>query len=393
MKLAIAQVYDGSYGSGVFLGNLNLGQGESGISTGSTNPLPDELNALGKLSLYEGCEQEFQVDFDLQFVTQAIKIIPMGAAVDNLLAPDGEPLNLLDTLNSGETTVKRKFIVKQNPSFSNGEKGYIISISTIAGTTNEVARDTTEIYDFYRQVTHSAQYVMPTTMYPGKLELNLSGGSPNLFRSFTGGATWENAWLPVQSYQISAIGSEGTILLCEPNGCVTYTVNVGRTEYPPAIPREINIPQIPGAEIYPPAGRLFVNSRENYTFTIVPTATGGSIPVVTTNRTRIPDSEGVAVTPNADGSYTVTIYNIMETVQLYVDFATSSESLAGDRVWSNGDRLYVASHRAGEAKIYSVAGKLVKTVVLSTGEAASLPLPAGIYMIALNGKTYRVAVR
>ncbi|MDR2120685.1 MAG: T9SS type A sorting domain-containing protein [Tannerella sp.] len=394
LKLAIAQV-DQYHGDGVFLGNLNLGQGESGIATAYSNKLPDALNELGAYSFYEGCEQTFQVEFDPQTVTQAIELVPKGAAAGNLFAPDGEPLNLLDTLSVGETTVVRPFVIKSDPSFENGEKGYIISISTEAGTSHVIARDTTEIYSFYRTVTWNVHHIMPTTMYPGKLDLNLADGSPNLFRSFDGGETWENARQPLSPVQISNFGDEGTILLCEPNGCVTHVVSIEHHTSPPTLYREIGIPDIPGVIMYPPAGRHFLVSQEDYTFTITPTAGANSgTPVITTNRTRIPDEEGVSVVPNADGSYTVTIYDIREEIRLNIDIPAAGEYVAGDKVWSGGGgQLFVTSHKAGAAKVYNVIGEQVKTTVLAAGETTSVSLPKGVYVITLNGKTYKVVVR
>jgi hypothetical protein len=104
----------------------------------------------------------------------------------------------------------------------------------------------------------------------------------------------------------------------------------------------------------------------------------------------------VKVTRNDDGTYTVLIacvqQNITVTVTAVSPVATN-EHIAGARVWSYGNRLYVAATQPGQAYIYNVSGVLVKILPFAAGETVSATLPAGVYVVAAEGRRYKVAVK
>ncbi|MDR1601581.1 MAG: hypothetical protein LBS42_04035, partial [Tannerella sp.] len=64
------------------------------------------------------------------------------------------------------------------------------------------------------------------------------------------------------------------------------------------------------------------------------------------------------------------------------------------RVWSYGNRLYVAAGATdGRAHIYNVTGVLVKILPYAAGETVGATLPAGVYVVAAEGRRYKVAVK
>ncbi|MDR1601729.1 MAG: T9SS type A sorting domain-containing protein [Tannerella sp.] len=55
--------------------------------------------------------------------------------------------------------------------------------------------------------------------------------------------------------------------------------------------------------------------------------------------------------------------------------------------------VYLTSAQAGEVKIYGISGSLLQTFTLPAASKSSVTLPVGIYIVSLNGKTYKVVVR
>ncbi|MDR3262594.1 MAG: T9SS type A sorting domain-containing protein [Tannerella sp.] len=48
-----------------------------------------------------------------------------------------------------------------------------------------------------------------------------------------------------------------------------------------------------------------------------------------------------------------------------------------------------ATHN-GEARIYGLTGQLVKTVPHTAGETVQTTLPRGVYIVAVNGRSYKI---
>jgi hypothetical protein len=123
----------------------------------------------------------------------------------------------------------------------------------------------------------------------------------------------------------------------------------------------------------------------------------GYEPQVTTDRTSIPDDKGgVKVTRNADGTWTVRIRQIQQALTVTittVGASTATGQVAAAQAWSHGRRLYIAATQPGEAYVYNVAGVRVKILPYAAGETVGATLPTGVYVVALEGKRYKVAVR
>lgn len=397
LKIGIAQV-DVQHGDGVFIGNLDLGQGTAGIDGNNTwAGWPAAYDSLGLFNFYTGCEQTLTVDFDPMGVTQAIKIIPMGAAAnDNLVDFDGKPLQLLDTLASGETTVVRPFKVADDADFENGAEGWFITISYDPGNpATEYARDTTDVYKFYKRATTKVTYRQPTVGYAGVLDLGIEYGSPDLFRSMNGGITWERASQPLTKSQVANYIPGDIILLKEPNSCWLTELTADKDFGEKPILRPVFVPNVSGIVTNYASGTHYINSGDDFILTI--TLTGdqvGKVPVVRIDRKNTSES-GVKRIDNGDGTYTFIIYEIREPIDISFDFETSNASIEdGNKTWSFDGQLYITSAEAGRVVVYDVSGAMVKVFAVNAGETTSTTLPTGVYVVAFaKGNPHKVTVK
>jgi hypothetical protein len=83
-------------------------------------------------------------------------------------------------------------------------------------------------------------------------------------------------------------------------------------------------------------------------------------------------------------------------LQYYVNFYYGNSSSVKAvpenvaRVWSSGGQLYIAGATSGMAQVYTVSGRLLKTVSFTSGQTTATPLPRGIYIVAAAGRTWKV---
>jgi hypothetical protein len=84
---------------------------------------------------------------------------------------------------------------------------------------------------------------------------------------------------------------------------------------------------------------------------------------------------------------------VRQSLQLGIDLATANTPVAATKVWSYAHTLYIYATRDGEARIYSMAGQLVKAVAYTAGETAQSTLPQGVYIVVVNGRTYKIVVQ
>jgi hypothetical protein len=169
---------------------------------------------------------------------------------------------------------------------------------------------------------------------------------------------------------------------------------------PAVIHREILMPEVAGYVTDPPPGDHHLESGRDFTFYLIPTEedTRMYIPKVTTNRRIGSDIDGVIVDPQEDGYYLVTIREIRESIEIYITNGTPPEDdanadIAGTTVWGEKGVLYVRSLEPGIARIYSATGSLSATITAEAGVPRSTPLPAGVYIVSLNGVTYKTIVK
>jgi uncharacterized repeat protein (TIGR02543 family) len=181
-------------------------------------------------------------------------------------------------------------------------------------------------------------------------------------------------------------------------------VDMGAREYDsgpmvyPEIKREVILPAVEGIRTDPAAGSHYVNSREDFVFTVYPSeAYANQRLVVTTSRTSIPDEEGVTVWKNADGSYQVTIHYIQDRVEVFIDFEMPDgmQTPEGNRIWSYRGQLHVKTTKAlSVLRIYTLSGYLHAQYTLTSGETV-IPLPGGVYVVTLDqsGMKQKIIVR
>jgi hypothetical protein len=179
-------------------------------------------------------------------------------------------------------------------------------------------------------------------------------------------------------------------------------VDMGAYEYnskliPTGLEREVILPSVSDVVTEPGAGIHYVLSLSDFTFRVIPSSRYAGEPLaVTTSRIRIPDSEGVKIVKNADGSYDVTIFLIQDKTEVFISFFdihAGNESLSGSRVWAYRNELHVKS-AAGTLRIYTLSGRLFKQQPLAAGETI-IPLPQGVYVISIDdsGMKQKVIIR
>jgi hypothetical protein len=163
---------------------------------------------------------------------------------------------------------------------------------------------------------------------------------------------------------------------------------------PPSIRREVTLPHIPGATTDPPAGTYYIDSGEDFIFTVYPDPANSLLTLfVTAGRIFDENGGGVTWTANGDGSYTVRIRQIRENITVSVSFSTGNSAIdGGTQVWSHADALYIASPRDGEARIYSLSGVLMKIIPFAAGETVRTQLPGGFYIVVSGRERYKVMV-
>jgi hypothetical protein len=193
------------------------------------------------------------------------------------------------------------------------------------------------------------------------------------------------------TYEITVDIAAGTTY-AGATGLVVGTVTIPEPVYPPPTLREVILPSLPGVTTDPPAGSYYLPGGSDFVFTLTPAAAQAALtPVIKTGRTN-DAGDGVEITPNGDGSYTVRIRQVRQPLTVTIDFTTAGATIDGARVWSYAGTLYITAAVDSEARIYSVSGGLAKSIPAAAGATVSAPLPAGFYVVVLGGKPYKVFV-
>jgi hypothetical protein len=167
--------------------------------------------------------------------------------------------------------------------------------------------------------------------------------------------------------------------------------------------REVVLPQVAGVTTDPPAGTYHVESHHDFIFTLtlaVPSATAPAVRTI-----YIPDGSDsgseVGVTPAAaPGSYTVRIRSVTRSpLQIVIELPADTDTDTGTaappsdaaRVWTAAGHLHIVSPAAGEARVYSATGMLIKIIRYEAGETVRVPLPKGFHAVVLSGgKTVKI---
>lgn len=357
-----------------------------------------QYDLLGAYNRYQQCNYSLQLSFVASASDRTVEVWSEGSGAAHVFnANTGKYFKDMQTykLPAGTTTLAIPYKIDEDVEDA-GLVTFAWKVSDI-GTT--VYTDTYTLYAVPE--IKLVKYTPPTTLFKGVLDISITNGSYYIQRSMDGGQSWQLARdtitgeiLPFSQSQIANFIPGSTILFRQPEGCgyeelKVGTENDGNGSAP--INRLVNMPQVTDAISTVEAGQHRVTSGSDFTFTITPTGdNAGKSLHVSTSRTSVPDSEGVRIVNNDDGSYTVTILHIREAITIAIDFATGIDSIDGNAVWSHANLLYIRSEETGEAAVYTLPGALVSNLRVNAGETVTLPLNNGVYVVILNGKTYKI---
>jgi hypothetical protein len=309
--------------------------------------------------------------------------LPFGDWVDGELAREkGE--------NAGQYNILRGTVVIRNYADEDVSGNYNIYISPMKFTINPASPGA---------IKKENGFEWPETPIFGPLQLPsvTVKGVPIVYTLIPSGAA------TLVDYLLIPLGGEIrlTATTTDPNYVPlneTHVILVSSPSQPP-VRREVHLPAVPGVVTSLPAGLHQVISGTDFVFILSP-AEGREFeaaPVVRASRPNDPDiiMLDAAVTPNSDGTYTVTVPGVLQNMDILIEApvtpATGNAAITGDRVWSAGGRLYIQAAVPGEAQIYGLTGTLVKAISCTAGETVT-ELPAGTYFIKANGKAQKVVV-
>jgi hypothetical protein len=339
---------------------------------------------------FEGCEKTFTVTVPETGFDREVTVTYLGLAEKYLVAKDGGQWKKI-VVPKGMTELVLAYRTLRVPDELEGGSG-AIEISTPALPGGASTR-----FRFWNKPDVSGMVYIPrTTQYEGRLEFNLCGGSPGLLRSFNHGRSWEDARLPVTPLQLERL--EEVILFREPGGCEVIEAFLPAGGSGNAvIERKVSIPAWQHVATDLPVGLHYVKSGKDFVFTA--TLSGPYArhrPTVATDRRLSPDE--VFVTPLGNDVFRIRIPAVREDLRIIfrvdgVELPTGNEAVASTRIWTGEGCMYITSAAGGEAWIHTLTGTLVKRVPVMAGETCRIPLPAGFYLVTLNGGTYKTAVR
>ena len=151
---------------------------------------------------------------------------------------------------------------------------------------------------------------------------------------------------------------------------------------------DVTLPVVEGATIEA-VGSTSVEAGDSFSFTV--TVKEG---YVATNM--VVKANGVTLTPNADGRYTIANVrsNVVVTVTgIEEDPATAIESVDASelKVWAADGRLFIQTPQADRAYIVTFGGRVYKIQELPAGETA-IPMPQGAYIIYVGGESFKISM-
>ena len=219
MKLAVGNVGDNAYQSGVFLEAESFDLGEDLINYGN--------NVQGIDYVYKGCANNKFVITDGSFNTGSSVTLQLryGGTAGNgsdVTSPDGSPLPTTVTIPVGQTSMEIPY--KVNPS-AYGAKTFDIELGCLCGSGYLPAK-TIQIYDpAVFKITPVTDCGNPNN---GQIQINVTSDDADNFGSYEssmdGGATWDS-WSTSMLYTGLTTGIH-TVLARDVNGCNITSRNV-----------------------------------------------------------------------------------------------------------------------------------------------------------------------
>lgn len=154
---------------------------------------------------------------------------------------------------------------------------------------------------------------------------------------------------------------------------------------PKPVTYTVTLPVVEGAVLTSETGTT-IKENENFIFTItLKDGYKNSKPVVKANGKEIlPDSKGRYVVENVKTNITITVSGIVK------DDPTANMEIQGSlKVWGADGYLHILSSKVGEAHVITYSGQLYKIITLTGGETIT-SLPSGIYIVHIDGQSYKV---
>lgn len=154
---------------------------------------------------------------------------------------------------------------------------------------------------------------------------------------------------------------------------------------PKPVTYTVTLPVIEGVVLTSETGTA-IKENEDFIFTItLKDGYKNSKPVVKANGKEIlPDSKGRYVVKNVKTNITITVSGIVK------DDPTANLEIQGSlKVWGADGHLHILSSKVGEARVITYSGQLYKIITLTGGETIT-SLPSGIYIVRIDGQSYKV---
>lgn len=154
---------------------------------------------------------------------------------------------------------------------------------------------------------------------------------------------------------------------------------------PKPVTYTVTLPVIEGVVLTSETGTA-IKENEDFIFTItLKEGYKNSKPVVKANGKEIlPDSKGRYVVKNVKTNITITVSGIVK------DDPTANLEIQGSlKVWGADGHLHILSSKVGEARVITYSGQLYKIITLTGGETIT-SLPSGIYIVRIDGQSYKV---
>lgn len=154
---------------------------------------------------------------------------------------------------------------------------------------------------------------------------------------------------------------------------------------PKPVTYTVTLPVVEGAVLTSETGTT-IKENEDFIFTItLKEGYKNSKPVVKANGKEIlPDSKGRYVVENVKTNITITVSGIVK------DDPTANMEIQGSlKVWGADGHLHILSSKVGEAHVITYSGQLYKIITLTGGETIT-SLPSGIYIVRIDGQSYKV---
>ncbi|WP_455637446.1 DUF6383 domain-containing protein [Parabacteroides sp.] len=162
---------------------------------------------------------------------------------------------------------------------------------------------------------------------------------------------------------------------------------------PPTVYYTVTLPAVEGVTTDPSAGDYEVEAWSSFRFYLTLNKDYDlSEPVVTTDR-------GETIAPqSSDGAYIVKY--VRSDVQISIDgivknpdpVANETIEATSPKVRAENGSLHIQAVAAGKVYVYTTEGKLQTARKLEAGEAYSVYLPAGVYLVVIGNERFKVVI-